>query len=655
MMIHSIIGHSAVVLSCMALLIAPSAAQENCAAALNLEDADVREVVDEIALRTGRKFVLDPRVQGRVTIKSGPDTTLCADETWELFQAALRAVGFTAAPISGNNYRVIPVQEGARAAGAIGSGESGDIITKIVRLRHVDAREAAANLTQIVGERGVVAPVRSGNAIIIVDTSENIERLEQVLRQVDRDTSVYRTFSLENASAGEVARVLSDLAQEISDEGGGGARTSIVPVEASNSILIRGEPTIIDRLAGVVGELDRMGATKSDLSVIYLNHSDAEEMATLLNEVANAEGAGTEGAGQRRASISFHRPTNAVIVSGDANIQRTLKNVVGQLDLRRAQVLVEAIIVEISDNTARELGIQYFITGTQGSRVPFSTTNFASAQPNILAAAGATILDGQEEGSAIGDAADLVAEAALTSLLGINGFALGGAGKTSDGTIFGAILTAIKQDDTSNVLSTPSIVTLDNQLATLSVGQEIPITTGEAVGDNFSNAFRTVSREQVGVILEVTPQINEGGTVTLQIRQETSSVSGPILSTSTDLITNKREIVTTALVDDGDILVIGGLIDEQRFNSEDKVPLLGDIPIAGNLFKTSVRSKDRRNLMVFIRPTILRDRDTAAAATRKKMDYIQAREMLQTGQPRSNFERLIDQVTGADVIEGGDE
>ena len=204
----------------------------------------------------------------------------------------------------------------------------------------------------------------------------------------------------------------------------------------------------------------------------------------------------------------------------------------------------------------------------------------------------------------------------------------------------------MKQDSTSNVLSTPSIVTLDNQEASLSVGQEIPITTGEAVGDNFANAFRTVSREEVGVILTVTPQINEGGTVTMKITQEISSVAGQIISSSTDLITNKREISTTALVDDGDILVIGGLIDEQTFNTQDKVPLLGDIPIAGNLFKSSARSKERRNLMVFIRPTILRDRETGLAATQKKIDYLQAREMLNRGAPQSDLERLIDQATG---------
>ena len=634
------------------LMKAPVLAQEDCGPPLNLEGADVREVVDEIAMRTGRKFVLDPRVQGNVTIKTGPDSQLCAEEAWELFQASLRVIGYTAAPISGNNYRIIPVQEGARAAGAVGAGESGDIVTQIVRLRHVDAREAAANLAQIIGERGVVAPVRSGNAVIIVDTSENVVRLQEVLRQIDRDLSVFRTFSLEHASATEVANVLSGLAQEISDEGGTPARVSIVPVEASNSVLIRGEPAILNRLASVIAELDRIGQEKSDLSVIYLNNSDAEEISLLLQEIANsssADGAVTT----QQAKVSFHKPTNAVIISGDANMQRTLKSVISQLDVRRAQVLVEAIIVEVSDNTARELGIQYFISGSEGSRVPFSTTNFASAQPNILAAAGAAILDDSDPDSAIGAGADLLAEAAISSLLGINGFALGGAGQTSDGTLFGAIITAIKQDRTSNVLSTPSVVTLDNKLATLSVGQEIPITTGEAIGDNFSNAFRTVSREQVGVILEVTPQINEGGTVTLEIRQETSSVSGQIISTSTDLITNKREIVTTALVDDGEILVIGGLIDEQSATQEDKVPFLGDLPVAGNLFKTTARSKDRRNLMVFIRPTILRDRDTAFAATRKKMDYIRAREMLSSGKAVSEMERLIEQVTGVNESESG--
>lgn len=627
--------------------------RENCGAELNYDNADIRAVIDEIAVRTGRTFLLDPRVTGQVTVKSPPNGGICAEEAWELFQAMLRVNQFAATPIGANKYKIVPVQEGPRMGGPVGQGTGGDLVTQIVRLRYIDAREAAANLSQIINERGVAAPVRSGNAIILVDTADNIERLKTVLEQLDRDTTVYRTIPLNNASASEVARVISGLAQEISEEAGGQpSPVSVVPVEASNSILIRAEPAMITRLASVVAELDRIGATKSDLSVIFLNNADAEELVPLLREVANSQGSGGVspdgqplGANQR-AAISFHKPTNSIIINGDADIQQTLQNVISQLDVRRAQVLIEAIIVEISDNTARELGLQYFLSGTAGSPIPFMTTNFQDSSTNILSLAGpALIQTGHLPQNIEDNFSDELTGAALNALLGLNGLGIGGIGEIGDNP-FGILLTAIKEDETSNVLSTPSIVTLDNQQATLSVGQEIPITTGEAVSDNLDNAFRTVSREEVGVILDVTPQINEGGTVTLKITQETSSIAGPIIATSTDLITNKREITTTALVDDGDVLVIGGLIDDQQFLREDKVPFLGDLPVAGNLFKTSSRSKMRRNLMVFIRPTILRDKATAQAATRKKMDYLRAKELLYTGKAQSDLERLIDQVTG---------
>ena len=639
------------------LQLAAALAQEGCGEALNLENADIRSVVDEIAIRTGKKFVLDPRVQGQVSIKSGPNGGLCADEAWELFQAALRVTGFTAAPINGDSYRIIPVQEGARSAGPVNESEPGDFVTQIVRLNHVDSREAAANLAQLVSERGVVAPVRSGNAVILVDVADNVQRLQQVLAQLDRDTTVYRTIPLENASASEVARVLTNLAREISEEGQPGAGTvSVVPVAGSNSVLVRAEPVILTRLMGVVAELDRIGQAKSDLSVITLNHADAEEMSTLLKELANAEtqaAAGADGAapgpsGPRRANISFHKATNSVIISGDADIQQTLRKVVQQLDVRRAQVQIEAIIVEVTDRTARELGIQYFLAPTKNSkRIPFAATNFQSAQTNLLASAGTLILNDPDVKTALGtQGASTVQSAAINSLLSTNGLIGGIGGQIGKDIIFGAVINALKTNTETNVLSSPSVVTLDNQEATLSVGQEIPITTGEAVGDNFDNAFRTVSREEVGIILKVTPQINEGGTVTLEIEQESSSVAGQILDTSTDLITNKRVITTTALVDDGDLLVIGGLIDQTDQSTEDKVPLLGDLPVAGNLFKTQGRSRDRRNLLVFLRPTIIRDRADAQAVTRKKFDYIKARELLSTGKPQSEMERLIEQVTG---------
>ena len=641
-------------------------AQQNCGPELNYEDADIRAVIDEIAIRTGRTFLLDPAVQGRVTVKSPPNGGLCADEAWELFQAMLRVNKFVATPVGGGKFRIVPLQDGARTAGPVGEGVGSDLTTQIVRLRYVDAREAAANLAQIIGANGVVSPVRTGNAVIIVDTADNVARLQEVLKQLDQDSTIYRTIALRHASAAEVARLVREVGSEISEESGG-ASFSVVAVEASNSLLVRADPALMRRLELIISELDQYGEATADLTVVTLKHAAAEDLAPLLTEVANNAATalgGEPGLARNRATVSFHKPTNSVIINGDASIQRTLQNVIAQLDTRRSQVLVEAIIVEVSDTTARELGVQYFLTGSKENGVPFSATRFSSAQPNILAAAGAALIrgggyptglsnvgstsDDDDDNSATEDSvANDLAEAALTSLLGVRGISIGGGADLGGGNIFGAILTAIKSDSDSNVLSTPSVVTLNNETARLQVGQEIPITTGEAIGDNFSNAFRTIDREQVGVILEVTPQINEGDTVTLKIVQEISSIAGPIIASSTDLITNKREITTTALVDDGDILVIGGLIDDMREISEEKVPLLGDIPGLGNLFKSTSRERRRQNLMVFIRPTILRDRETAQAATKRKFDYMRARELLRDGAPVSEMERLIEEVTGA--------
>lgn len=637
----------------VAALTAPAAAQQNCGDALNYEDADIRAVIDEIAIRTGRTFLLDPAVQGRVTVKSPPNGGLCADEAWELFQAMLRVNDFVATPVGDGKFRIVPLQEAARTAGPVGAGVGSDLTTQIVRLSYIDAREAAANLAQIIGNNAVVSPVRTGNAVIIVDTADNVARIREVLSQLDRDTTIYRTIPLQHASAGEVARLVRELAQEMAEENGGRATYSVVAVEASNSLLIRAAPNLMRRLELVIGELDKYGEATSELTVTILKHANAEELAPLLADVANnaMPRTGEAPAVGGRTAISFHKPTNAIIINGDANIQRTLQNVIAQLDVRRAQVLVEAIIVEVSDTTARELGVQYFLTGSESSGVPFTATNFSNAQPNILAAAGTALLRGGGyptglSGDAADDAANDLADAALTSLLGARGITIGGGTDLGNGNIFGAILTAIKADTDSNVLSTPSVVTLNNQTARLSVGQEIPITTGEAIGDNFSNAFRTINREQVGVILEVTPQINDGNTVTLEIVQETSSIAGPITTTSTDLITNKREITTTALVDDGEILVIGGLIGDTRENKAEKVPFLGDVPGLGNLFRSTSREQRRQNLMVFIRPTIIRDRETAATATGRKFDYMRARELLRDGAAISDMERLINEVTG---------
>ncbi len=604
----------------------PSSAQEECSERLNFEDIDIGLVIDEIAQRTGKKFVVDPRVEGKVTIKSGAEAGLCADESWELFLAALRVNGFTATPISIDTFKIVPAQLGVREAGPVNEDGDASYVTQIIRLDYVDAREAAGSITQIVGETGLVSAVASTNSVIVVDTPGNVERVREIINRIDRDSTVVETFALTNIAAAEAARAIGALASRLSEEGDTGAsKIQTTPIASSNRLLVRARPEAMARVREIVDELDRVGSEGASLSVIQLAHADAEVMVGMLKNLAGATSAqpaaiAAEGGpaidDERRPTLTAYLPTNSIIIFGDADTQRTLKGVIAQLDVRRQQVLVEAIIVEVSDATARELGINYFAADKKGERVVFSANAFGDAERRLLSNAGAALLESDPARR------EDLAQRALDSLLGVSGFSLGGAATFGSGQIFGAILTAVKDDDRSRVLSFPSVVTLDNEPATLSVGQEIPITTGETVGDDFTNTFRTVSREEVGIILKVTPHINAGGTITLKIDQESSSVAGQIISSSTDLITNKRAITTTSVVDDGDILVIGGLVDQTDESFETKTPVLGDMPVVGNLFKSTSRSRSNRNLMVFIRPSILASKLAARVATAQKLDYL---------------------------------
>ena len=665
--------------------LARTGAPENCTIKFNFDGgADLQALITQMARDTGRTVTIDRSVNGKVNIRAPEDATMCPDEAWSAFQNILRINGFVATPVADMKYNIIPLAQGQRAPGPVGTNDGdGGIVTQIFRLQYIDAQEAARNLALINSEGAVVTAIRSSNSLLVVDSTANMERIAKVLKDLDRDTREFRTVSLINASARDVARVLGDVAQDLAEENGSAVgRVSVVPVDTSNSLLIRAEPRVMYKLANVIRELDRAGESSTEISVIALKHADAEDMLPLLQEMfgngssvgatgSPAPGGGASTSGGGRQVISSYIATNAIVVRGDAVLRREVEAIVQQLDVRRAQVLVEAIIVDISDSTAREIGVQYFLSGSGDSVVPFST-NVAGQNPNVLTAAGAaftgaltpsiqnqsvvtttapdgtvTTTNNGQGGLLNSDFTSALTAAAVSSLLGINGFGLGGAGQFGNGNIFGALLTAIQQDGSSRVLSTPSVVTLDNQTASLSDGQEIPITTGEQIGDNFAGAFRQVSREQVGIILEVTPQITEGGTVLMEIRQEISSIAGPILATSTDLITNNSEINTTAVVDDGDILVIGGLISDDQAINEDKVPFLGDIPGIGNLFKTSSRSKRRNNLMIFIRPTIIRDRATANSATRRKFDYIRAQEVLNDPRAQEDFDRLLNDITGA--------
>jgi general secretion pathway protein D len=349
---------------------------------------------------------------------------------------------------------------------------------------------------------------------------------------------------------------------------------------------------------------------------------------------------------------------NAIVISATPDVQRMLSEVVRQLDVRRQQVLVEAIIVEISDTAAQQLGVQLFLAGLRGSNIPFAVTNYSSISPNMGTIAGAiaarelggttttiTTGDGSTTTTTSEGGSDLI-DAAAAELAGING-GLAGAAFRSGNAIFGAIVNAVRSDNQSNILSTPSIMTLDNQEARILVGQEIPITTGEALSENFDNTFRTVQRQNVGITLEVRPQINAGGSIKLDLRQEVSSIAGPVSSDFQDLILNKREIETTITVDDGEIVGIGGLLDDNERRTLEKVPLLGDLPVLGNLFRARGRARGRTNLMVFIRPTILRSAEDARAMSARRYGYARGQQLLANPNREPTLDELVRDYLGA--------
>jgi general secretion pathway protein D len=628
---------------------APAATQEQSTdQVLNMRDADIRAFIGDVSMLTGKTFVVDPRVQGKVTVMS--QASLSPEDIFDLFLSTLRANGFTALPVSAGTYRVVP-EEAAPMAGNL----SGDqLVTEVIQLRHVDVNTALQMVQPLVNRQGRVVTTRGTNAIIIVDYASNIRRIRQVLANIDRDSSSISIVTLRNTSAEQMARVISDLAKAQGDPANALTTFTAVPLEGSNSLVLRGQPELLKMLEPVIQQLDEQGASTADTKVIYLKYAAAEELVPLLERVSalNKGSAPAEGAAGQpgRATIAVHAATNALVINASPDVQQELANVIRQLDIPRPQVLVEAIIVEVSDTAAKQLGVQYILSGGSGSNIPFSATNFPSTStPNILAATGAVVVDRETSGDDT-DAIKALQGLAVDSLLGTAGFLGGFAGQSRDGTIFGVILNALKRDVGSNVLSTPSIMTMDNQAASILVGREIPVTTGEALGSNNANPFRTIERKDVGVKLEVKPQINEGQAIKLFIRQEVSSVLGPVSAQSSELITNKRQIETTVMANNGEIIVLGGLIEDDEQATLDKVPLLGDIPILGKAFQNESKSRRRTNLMVFLRPTIVNNAGDLRAVTDRKFNYMQSEQSVRGGS-KTRLEDFANEILGGLAIQ----
>ncbi|HEX8620877.1 MAG TPA: type II secretion system secretin GspD [Allosphingosinicella sp.] len=679
----------------LALLLAAPLTPARAQHVVNFREADIRAFIEDAARVTGRTFIVDPTVSGKVSVVT--QRPLSRSEYFELFLSTLRANGLMAVPLQGGAFRIQPIATGAAAGGRVaGRGSANNFVTEIFRTRNIEGAQALEALRPLISREGSITASR--NSIVVADFADNVARIRQVLAGIDRDTSTSRIVALRNAGAREIATSLNALM-----EGSAGRPATIVPVDSSNSIALRGDSATVARLAAMAEELDQRAATGTEIRVVFLQHADAAQLLPVLQQLlgqpvtqppaspglsrrdensstttrqgggrgtpptttstapapAAAETGPATGVsifGPRGAVVTRFQGANALVIAASTDVQRQLGEVIRQLDTRREQVLVEAIIVEISDNAAKKLGVQLLLAGLGGSNIPFAVTNYSNASPNLLTVAGAvaaerlrtttTTVNGQVVTTAQNSSvADALQEAAVNSVLGATG-GIAGLAIRSGNALFGAIVNAVKSDSKSNILSTPSIMTLDNQEARILVGQEIPITTGEALSPNFDNQFRTVDRENVGITLEVLPQINAGGSIKLNLRQEVSSIAGPVSGRSADLILNKREIETVITVDDGEIVGIGGLLDDNERRTLEKIPFLGDLPAIGNLFKSKSRTRAKTNLMVFIRPTILRSPEDARSMTERRYGYIRGMQYRQNPDEEPSIDELVREYMG---------
>jgi len=666
-------------------LAAPIASPVMAQQTLNVRDADIRAFIQDAARVTGRTFIIDNRVSGKVSVVT--DRPLSRSEYFEIFLSTLRANGLVAVPAPGGAYRIQPADGAAGQPSAVGrAANRNQFVTEVFRLRSIDAASALETLRPLVSKDGSVTANRAGNSVVVADYADNIGRIRQVIARIDRDTASTTTVMLKNAGAREIATSLQAL---VTTGGEGAAKpATIVPIDSSNAVAIRGDAGTVARLAQMARDLDRQAASGTEIRVYWLEHADAEKLLPVLQQLvgqataspvtastpaagnapsampaaaAGSGGGGSNGISSRGpAIVTRYEGANAIIVAANSDVQRMLGETIRQIDTRREQVLVEAIIVEISDAAAKKLGVQFLIGST---KTGFAATNYSNAQPNILTLAGAIAADrlGETTTTVVapdgtrtetrtrqnGDLSNTLQQAAVDSLMNATGGFGGVATSLGRNGIFGAIINAVKSDTDSNILSTPSVMTLDNQKASILVGQQVPVTTGEALSQNFDNQFRTVQRQDVGIKLEVRPQINTGGAIKLFLKQEVSSVAGPVSNKDSDLIINKREIETTVTVDDGEILALGGLLDDNERKTIERIPLLSDIPGLGELFKSRSKSRTKTNLMVFIRPTILRSKEDAQKLTQQRYGYIRGMQLQRNPDQEPGIDELVRDYMGA--------
>lgn len=616
---------------------------------LNLKDADIQVLIATVSEITGKNFIIGPNVAGKVTVVSA--RPMKPDEIYDVFLSVLRVHGYAAIK-AGSMIKIVPEaaaqQDGSGGLDGMHAHEADELITQIVPVKHISATELVPILRPLMPQGAQLIAHPGSNSLVISDRSGNVERMVSIIQRIDTvsDAGV-EVIPLQHASAAEVARIMTQMVDTKTPDLGGDA-PRVFADERTNSILLSGGKSGRLRMRALVTHLDTPVANGGDTQVVYLNYASAKDLVPILQGVAaTLTGEAPPGKGGTAAiapnatssngsttTIQAHEGDNALVISAPPAVFRSLQAVIRQLDIRRAQVLIEAVIAEVSDEAANELGVQWnFPVGDKAHII--GGTNFTGTTPgnNILAA---TLgLNQKPPAITVGNGLHL----GYFDDIMVNGTKL---------LSLGALISALRSDGKNNILSTPSVMTLDNQEAMIKVGQEVPFLTGSyttntggsnsgATGSTtgIGNPFQTIQRKDVGLTLKVTPHINAGDSVRLDIHQEVSNLLPPVQGAA-DLITSKREVQTTVLIKDNSLLVLGGLISDNAKDNVQKVPALGDIPLIGNLFRYRSNDHQKQDLMIFLHPRILHDAATEASVSQGKYNYIRTEQL----QLRENQEAI---------------
>lgn len=600
-----------------ALTITSAVAEEEPVYEVNFVDTELSEFIDSVSRITKTTFIIDPRVQGKVTVRS--NEMLGGDEIYAIFLSQLRAQGFAAVDLPNGSVKIVPDQaarlepvpvESRRDAAHSNDG----MATRVFSVRNAASEQMLNILRPLIDPRvGVITPYPSANLLVITDWRSNLNRIDSLLVQLDQvSQEPLEVLPLKNANANDTAQLVTRLLAR--EQGADSAQ--VVADPRSNALLVRGSVDSRERVRTLLKQLDKPYDPQHNANtvVMYLRHANASEVVKVLRGLSQESAAPAAGAqdGEKAAPVSttgirmeYEEGTNAVVMVGPDSELTAYRNIVEQLDIRRAQVVVEAIIAEVSDTRAQELGVQWLF---QGDNFGAGAINFSGGNAASVTAVGALAQANNTTG--------------LGQLLsGVQGVTAGVGNLSGGGLNFLALLNALKSQSGFNLLSTPTLLTLDNAEASILVGQEVPFVTG-SVTQNNSNPYQTIERKEVGVKLRIKPQINIDNTVRLDIVQEVSSIAES--ATASDVITNKREIKTKVMVEDNGLVVLGGLIGDESTTSDQRVPFLGDIPGLGRLFRSDSSQRVKQNLMVFIRPRIVRDGQTLAQLSSEKYRNLKA-------------------------------